>query len=179
MNTVAYEVGYESASQFSREFKRFFGLPPRRYGESWAEPRFGRVKTSDSDTTGTPVFFIGGGFSADNTTGKAVLAINVLTGAVVKKFYNDGYANTDMNYSIPSTVNLIDENDNGFVDKVYVGDLGGQLLELGIQLGLLRRQLGQGRVDHLAAGVHHLLRGVELLVAVLHDTEVGECFRRF
>ncbi|WEK04377.1 MAG: AraC family transcriptional regulator [Candidatus Devosia phytovorans] len=28
--TVAYAVGYESASQFSREYKRFFGAPPRR-----------------------------------------------------------------------------------------------------------------------------------------------------
>lgn len=28
--TVAYAVGYESASQFSREYKRLFGAPPRR-----------------------------------------------------------------------------------------------------------------------------------------------------
>jgi AraC-like DNA-binding protein len=28
--TVGYAVGYESASQFSREYKRFFGAPPRR-----------------------------------------------------------------------------------------------------------------------------------------------------
>jgi AraC-like DNA-binding protein len=28
--SVAYSVGYESASQFSREYKRFFGAPPRR-----------------------------------------------------------------------------------------------------------------------------------------------------
>ncbi len=27
VNNVAYEVGYESASQFSREFKRFTGRP--------------------------------------------------------------------------------------------------------------------------------------------------------
>jgi type IV pilus assembly protein PilY1 len=32
-----------------------------------------------------------------------------------------------MNYSFPSSVCVIDENDNGFVDKVYVGDLGGQM----------------------------------------------------
>jgi AraC-like DNA-binding protein len=28
---AALRVGYESPSQFNREFKRLFGLPPRRY----------------------------------------------------------------------------------------------------------------------------------------------------
>jgi AraC-like DNA-binding protein len=28
--TAAYEVGYENISQFSREYSRFFGLPPSR-----------------------------------------------------------------------------------------------------------------------------------------------------
>lgn len=32
---AALRVGYESPSQFTREFKRFFGLPPRRYADSW------------------------------------------------------------------------------------------------------------------------------------------------
>ena len=100
-------------------------------GESWSEPQFGRVKTSSVDTVGTPVFFIGGGFSADNTAGKAVLAIDVFTGAVVKKFKNDTFSNTDMNFSIPGTVNVIDEDQNGFTDKLYVGDLGGQLWRIG------------------------------------------------
>ena len=30
---AARHVGYESANQFSREFKRYFGLPPSRVGE--------------------------------------------------------------------------------------------------------------------------------------------------
>lgn len=38
---AALRVGYESPSQFSREFKRFFGQPPRRYAESWAESAAG------------------------------------------------------------------------------------------------------------------------------------------
>ena len=90
-------------------------------GETWSEPQFGLVKTSDGDTTGTPVFFIGGGYSSDNSKGKAVIAVDVMTGAVVKKI------TTGMNYSFPSSVLVIDENDNGFVDKIYVGDLGGQM----------------------------------------------------
>ena len=90
-------------------------------GETWAEPRFGVVRTSDSDATGTPVFFIGGGYSSDYSSGKAVIAVDVMTGSVVKKFTNR------MNYSFPSSVLVVDENNNGFVDKVYVGDLGGQM----------------------------------------------------
>jgi Tfp pilus tip-associated adhesin PilY1 len=94
-------------------------------GETWSEPQFGKVKTSDGDTTGTEVFFIGGGYSSDNSVGKAVLAINIMTGAVVKKF------TTGMNYSIASTVNAVDADGNGFVDKIYVGDLGGQMWRIG------------------------------------------------
>jgi hypothetical protein len=93
-------------------------------GESWSEPKFGIVKTSVADTTGTPVFFIGGGYSSDNSDGKVVVAVNVLTGTVVKKF-------TGINFSVPSSVKIIDENNNGFVDKIYVGDLGGQIWRIG------------------------------------------------
>ncbi len=30
VTAAAYQVGYESASQFSREYARMFGAPPRR-----------------------------------------------------------------------------------------------------------------------------------------------------
>jgi transcriptional regulator GlxA family with amidase domain len=30
VETAAFRVGYESASQFSREYSRMFGAPPRR-----------------------------------------------------------------------------------------------------------------------------------------------------
>jgi Tfp pilus tip-associated adhesin PilY1 len=94
-------------------------------GESWSEPEFGRVKTYAGDTSGTAVCFIGGGYSADNSVGKAVVAVNVFTGDVVRKF------TTAMNYSVPSTVKVVDEDGNGFVDKLYVGDMGGQLWRFG------------------------------------------------
>jgi type IV pilus assembly protein PilY1 len=96
-------------------------------GQSWSEPQFGLVKTSSIDDVGTPVFFIGAGYSSNNSSGKAILAIKTLTGEVLKTFNNI----TTMNYSIASNVVVVDANDNGFVDKVYVGDLGGQLWRLG------------------------------------------------
>jgi AraC-like DNA-binding protein len=33
---AAFKVGYESPSQFSRDFRQLFGMPPRRYVGSWA-----------------------------------------------------------------------------------------------------------------------------------------------
>jgi len=95
-------------------------------GQSWSEPQFGLVKTSSTDTVGTPIFFIGGGYSSNNATGKSVLAIKVMTGEVLKTFTDSA-----MNYSIPSNILVIDENDNGFVDKLYVGDLGSQMWRIG------------------------------------------------
>jgi len=106
-----------------------FNAPPSlvipQLGETWSEPRFGLVKTSDSDTTGTPACFIGGGYSADNSKGKAVIVLNALTGGLIRMF------TTGMNYSIPSTITVVDGNSNGFIDKLYVGDLGGQLWRIG------------------------------------------------
>jgi len=93
-------------------------------GETWSEPQFGVVKTN-TYPAGVDVFFIGGGYSSDNTAGKAVFVIEVSTGALVKKF------NTGMAYSFPSSVAVIDSDTNGFVDKVYVGDHGGQMWRFG------------------------------------------------
>jgi AraC-like DNA-binding protein len=36
--TAGYEVGYESPSQFSREYSRLFGLPPKADAKRFAEP---------------------------------------------------------------------------------------------------------------------------------------------
>ncbi len=36
-----------------------------------------------------------------------------------------------MDYSVASTLKVVDEDGNGFVDKIYVGDLGGQVWRFG------------------------------------------------
>lgn len=100
-------------------------------GQTWSEPAFAIVRTSDADTTGTPVFFIGAGYSPDNSAGKAILAIRVDDGGVLRVWQNGVSGISEMNYSIPSNVAVVDEDGDGFADKVYVGDLGGQLWRIG------------------------------------------------
>ena len=105
-------------------------------GESWSEPKFAKVKTFDADTDGTPVMVIGGGYNIESDVGNEVMMVNVLTGGVVKSFKNGnsslvGADEGTMNYSFASTVTLLDENNNDFLDKIYVGDIGGQMWRFG------------------------------------------------
>lgn len=46
--SIAHSVGYESASQFSREYARMFGLPPRRDAARYKVP----TSSSDQDVNG-------------------------------------------------------------------------------------------------------------------------------
>jgi len=92
------------------------------FGETWSEPQFGAV---DDNGTTKDVFFIGGGYSSDNLKGNAVFVVDVSTGDLVKKF------TAGMAYCFPSSVRVIDADSNGFVDKVYVGDVGGQMWRFG------------------------------------------------
>ena len=43
VKAVAYDVGYESESQFSREYRRFFGFPPSGETGSYTARASGRV----------------------------------------------------------------------------------------------------------------------------------------
>lgn len=108
--------------------------------ESWSEPMFGSVKTSDTTTTevdgetvenftSEDVLFLGGGYRSDYSSGNAVLVINVTTGEVLKKF--SGASVTGMDYSIASNVAPLDMDYDGYIDKLYVGDLGGQIWRFG------------------------------------------------
>ncbi|MBW2093805.1 MAG: hypothetical protein JRI80_02855, partial [Deltaproteobacteria bacterium] len=100
-------------------------------GQTWSEPAFALVRTSDGDETGTPVFFIGAGYTPDNSAGKAILAIKVSDGSVLRVWRNGVSGISDMDYAIPGGVTVVDEDDNGFADKLYVGDIGGQLWRIG------------------------------------------------
>ena len=102
--------------------------------ETWSEPVIGKVRMNPSAGKANNemyVAIVGGGYdtAVNDAHGKAVLVIDVATGAKLWEYYNDG-SGADrqyMNYSIPASPVGIDMNDDGYIDRVYVGDVGGQL----------------------------------------------------
>ena len=99
-------------------------------GESWSTPTFGVVKTSNKPSDpGTDVVFIGGGYNTTGSKGRSIYAIHAETGALVKAFTSADHA--AMTHSIPSKIYALDRDYNGFVDKLYVGDMGGRIWRIG------------------------------------------------
>ncbi|MBW2040080.1 MAG: type IV pilin biogenesis protein [Deltaproteobacteria bacterium] len=96
-------------------------------GQTWSEPQIGKVKVGSADKV---VAFIGGGFSYDNTKGRAFYLIRVSTGELFKSFTVSDHP--DLLYSIPSTVLAVDTTFDGYINRVYVGDLGGQVWRFGL-----------------------------------------------
>jgi type IV pilus assembly protein PilY1 len=105
-------------------------------GESWSEPAIGKVKMSDG--TDKWVAFVGGGFDSTSAnydasgdhTSEAFFAIDLSNGAKLWQYYNAAGSTDDrqyMNFSIPAAPTAVDLNGDGYIDRVYIGDVGGQV----------------------------------------------------
>ncbi|MGA8180102.1 MAG: PilC/PilY family type IV pilus protein [Desulfobacterales bacterium] len=111
-------------------------------GQSWSEPTVQKISTSIGTDPET-VFLLAGGYDAnqdlppydpvnpdapyrgDDTVGRAVFTVNVLTGAIGKLNVNAGNY-SDMTHSIVDVAGF-DANGNGITNRVYAGDLGGNI----------------------------------------------------
>jgi type IV pilus assembly protein PilY1 len=118
-------------------------------GFSFAQPRIGQVNV-DLDGDGKAadyVLFVPGGYDpnkdtrgvttgilgTDDTMGNSFFVINAKTGALVWKAVKTGTASSNtfvhasLTDSIPSDPAVLDSNGDGFVDRVVIGDTGGQV----------------------------------------------------
>jgi type IV pilus assembly protein PilY1 len=104
-----------------------------KIAETWSEPIIGKVKmNAATGSTERYVAFFGGGYDTlnNNSRGKAVFAVDVATGQKLWEYHNPGSASDDrqyMNYSIPGNPLAMDLNNDGYIDRLYIGDVGGQL----------------------------------------------------
>jgi type IV pilus assembly protein PilY1 len=106
-----------------------------RLGESWSEPAIGKVKMSDG--TDKYVAFVGGGFdstfanyNSGNVVSEAFFVIDVATGAKLWEFSSTVNNSGDaayMNFSIPASPAAVDTDGDGYIDRVYIADVGGQV----------------------------------------------------
>jgi type IV pilus assembly protein PilY1 len=107
-----------------------------RMGETWSELAIGKVLISDGSERF--VGFVGGGYDTaqNNNSGKAFFAIDLATGAKLWEYYNSSSSNDrqHMNFSLAATPTAVDTNGDGYVDRVYIGDVGGQLWKFDIPI---------------------------------------------
>ncbi len=108
-------------------------------GQTWSIPTVGRIRALG---TTTPAVIFGGGYDVQedavppatsaNTMGRAVYVVNGETGTVVSWFGTGGpgtLLSGAMSYAIPSDVTAInsDLDAQNYLDRIYVGDMGGNV----------------------------------------------------
>jgi type IV pilus assembly protein PilY1 len=119
-----------------------------RMGQTWSQPQLTKISISDGSggTTTKDVLVFGGGYDtalddknvydpSDNSNndflGNAIYIADPTDGSVIMDISGAGSGAdiivSDMQYSIPSRVRLMDSNGDGLTDRLYVGDTGGQV----------------------------------------------------
>ena len=107
-----------------------------KISESWSEPAIGKVKIGGVDKY---VAFFGGGYDTaqNNAHGKAFFVVDLATGTKLWEYYNDG-SGADrqyMNFSVAANPTAVDLDNDGYIDHVYIGDVGGQLWKFDVSAG--------------------------------------------
>ena len=106
--------------------------------ESWSEAAIGVL----DENNGTPVAFVGAGYDSgeNNNSGKAFFVIDMKNGQKHWEYYADG--DTDdrqyMNFSIAASATAVDIDSDGFTNRVYIGDIGGQLWKFEHRAGAIK-----------------------------------------
>jgi type IV pilus assembly protein PilY1 len=149
-----------------------------KMGETWSEPAIGKVKIGGVDKF---AMFVGGGYDTaqNNATGKAFFAIDLSNGARLFQYYNDGTADdrASMNFSIAANPTAVDLNNNGYVDRVYVGDVGGQVWKFDVSADATSSWTGKrlfaaasGQANPPASGEYYPAQGMYGSPTLAFDT---------
>jgi Tfp pilus tip-associated adhesin PilY1 len=108
-----------------------------KMGESWSEPSIGKVKIEGTDGKLYErwVAFFGGGYlegehTHDDPDGRSFFVVDITDGRILWQYYfldDAGKENYHMRWGLPSPPAAVDTDHDGFIEKVYIGDLGGQM----------------------------------------------------
>jgi len=117
-------VSYTAPSTYSEP-------DPREYlGDPWSKVMIGKVLINGLEKW---VGFVGAGYNgadcsaggACDNRGKGFYIIDIATGAIIWSYTKAN--NSEMVYSLPANPSIVDSDSDGFIDTVYIGDLGGNM----------------------------------------------------
>ncbi len=132
----------------SPEFMWRFSTP--NIGQSWSTPSVAKVKMAAGfgQNTDDAVVIVGGGYDAAHDTithpltadgqGAGVYFLDLVSGNVLWRAGSDAPAQltlSKMTRAIPSGIRVIDLNGDGFADRMYSSDMGGQIWRFDITNG--------------------------------------------
>ncbi|NOQ90161.1 MAG: hypothetical protein GQ549_04370 [Gammaproteobacteria bacterium] len=108
-------------------------------GDTWSTINVEKIKDGSTEKT---VLIFGGGYDESQDTalvrtpdseGRAVFIADATTGERLWIGADDGDTDIDeMDYSIPARVKPLDITGDGYIDRLYVADMGGQLFRFDI-----------------------------------------------
>ena len=91
-------------------------------GETWGRPAINRVNISDDEVW---VVIMSGGYDSAGKTGNALYIVNAQDGASI-------WSHTSMGHSAPASPYAVDINFDGLIDRIYLGDLGGNMYRFSV-----------------------------------------------
>ena len=111
-------------------------------GQTWSTPKIAQLNIKSSGIEqGVPALLMGLGYdpaaedkasavSAVRTQGRGLIILNALSGDIVWQLTSTHAA---MDYAVPASLTVIDQDGNGNADRVYFGDTGGQLWRVDLE----------------------------------------------
>ncbi|MEJ7929020.1 PilC/PilY family type IV pilus protein [Ramlibacter sp. AN1015] len=137
----------------------------KELGFTWSQPKVARVKGHAN-----PVLIFGGGYDpaedvepptpkTGNTMGRAIYVVDAINGDLVWRVTegtSDSCASarctrSEMKWSIPSDITLMDSDRDQFVDRLYVGDIGGNVWRVDLETTAGTVAPNTWAVRHIAA----------------------------
>lgn len=157
-----------------------------KIGETWSEAAIGKVRMSGG--TEKWVAFVGGGYDTaqNNNTGKVFFVVDMSDGSKLWEYYNPSSVTDDrqfMNFSLAANPTAVDLDNDGYIDHVYIGDVGGQLWKFDVSAaatlsgGLVTNWTGKRvfatdptQTNPPATGEYYPTQGIYAQPALAYDT---------
>jgi len=131
------------------------------FGQTWSAPVIAKIPVNSQNATSPDdaVIVIGGGYdtshdspahpSGDDLEGSGIFMLDLETGSSVWRAGRDADADlrvSRMRRSFPSRISVIDLNGDGYADRMYAADVGGQIWRFDIYTGKAPSALVAGGV---------------------------------